>query len=611
MLSPSVVRRSGKAAKTVNLMEAPRRLQALQQPLNIGTVLLPNRFAMAPMTTNFATEQGLVTQQLVDHLEARARGGFGLVITENLGVHASGRVMPRMAMADRDECIDGLTRLARGIQNYGARAFAQISHCGRQSRSKFTGQPLRAPSAIACPVNRELPQALSGDEAHQAIQWFVDAAYRVEQAGFDGVELHGAHGYLIAGFLSAYSNQRQDDYGGTLEKRARFLLQIVRGIKARCRLALTVRISADELVPQGNTLTETAQLASWLQDAGVDALSVSVGVYESFNAMSMVAGETPGQWLPLAAAIKQHVSIPVMGVGRIHEAALAEQAIRAGWCDLPLFGRSAIADADLPRKALAGQAHTTLLCLACNVCLGRSARPETICPMSPQVGRQAWFDQVLCTPSHQPRRITVVGTGLIALTAAWVAARQGHQVSVVDAQPAGGLQGQRARVPQQASYTRALAAARWRAQSAGVQWQSSLDQLPAGDEYWVERAALASRSPQTLQGIEAMVLQSMGGHLPASIHVDKDLALDAHPGYRALYRRHFAELGVPVVQDGLATETLADEDNSRPASDFGIDPARVTRWIEDCYEPDRMTLRLNEFLAQLVQSENSSPLRRA
>ena len=455
-----------------------------------------------------------------------------------------------------------------------------------------------------------MPQALSGDEVQQAIQWFVDAAYRVEQAGFDGVELHGAHGYLIAGFLSAYSNQRLDDYGGTLEKRARFLLQMVRGIKARCRLALTVRISADELVPQGNTLTETVQLARWLQDAGVDALSVSVGVYESFNAMSMVAGETPGQWLPLAAAIKQQVSIPVMGVGRIHEAALAEQAISAGWCDLPLFGRSAIADAELPRKALAGQAHTTLLCLACNVCLGRSARPETLCPMSPEVGRQAWFDQVLCAPSSRPRRITVVGTGLIALTAAWVAVRQGHQVIVVDAQPAGGLQGQRARVPQQASYTRALAAARWRAQSAGVQWQSPCEQLPPGDEYWVERAAPASRSPQTLQGIEALVLQSMGGKLPTAIHVDKDLALDAHPGYRALYRRHFAELGVPVVQDGLAPATLADEDEALPVSDFGIDPARVARWIEDCYEPDQMTLRLNEFLVQLVEPEMTSTPRR-
>jgi glycine/D-amino acid oxidase-like deaminating enzyme len=203
-----------------------------------------------------------------------------------------------------------------------------------------------------------------------------------------------------------------------------------------------------------------------------------------------------------------------------------------------------------------------------------------------------------------------VGTGLIALTAAWVAARQGHQVSVVDTQPAGGLQGLRARVPQQASYTRALASARWRAQSAGVQWQSSEDQLPPGNEFWVERAAPASRSPQTLQGIEALVLQSIGGNIPASIHVEKDLAMDAHPGYRALYRRHFAEMGVPVVQDGLATKTLADEDNARPASDFGIDPARVTRWIEDCYEPDRMTLRLNEFLVQLVESENSSTSRR-
>jgi 2,4-dienoyl-CoA reductase-like NADH-dependent reductase (Old Yellow Enzyme family) len=128
----------------VNDKAASEHLPALQQPLVIGPVVLPNRFAMAPMTTNFACGQGLVTQQLVDYLQARARGGYGLVITENLGVHASGRVMPRMAMADRDECIEGLARLARGIQSHGARAFAQISHCGRQSRSKFTGQPLRA-----------------------------------------------------------------------------------------------------------------------------------------------------------------------------------------------------------------------------------------------------------------------------------------------------------------------------------------------------------------------------------------------------------------------------------------------------------------------------------
>ena len=587
--------------------QAASDLAALRQGLRIGPVELPNRFAMAPMTTNFASEQGLVTEQLVDHLQARARGGFGLVITENLGVHASGRVMPRMAMADRDECIEGLARLARGIQAHGARAFAQISHCGRQSRSKFTGQPLRAASAIACPINREVPQAMSVQEIEQAIGWFVDATVRVEQAGFDGVELHGAHGYLIAGFASAYSNQREDEYGGSLQNRARFLLEIVRRIKARCQLALSVRISADELVPRGNTLTDTLTLARWLQEAGADALSVSVGVYESFNAMSMVAGETPGQWLPLAAAIGQQVQIPVMGVGRIHDAALADLAVRSGWCDLALFGRSAIADAQLPIKALAGQAHTTLHCLACNVCLGRSARPETLCPMSPDVGRQAWFEQVLCAPAAEPRRIVIVGTGLIALSAAWVAARQGHQVTVVESGAAGGLQGLRAKVPQQAVYTQALAGARWRAKAAGARLHpANLANLalPCGDEYWVERAPAASAGADTLQGVEALVVQGQGGELPAAITVPKDLALDAHPGYRALYRRHFAQLGVPVLssqQQEITAAALAPD--PALALDWAAVPGAIIRWMDDSYEPDQMTVRLNEFLAQLAPAD--------
>jgi len=589
--------------KDVELRTLSANLTSMQSPLNIGSVVLPNRFAMAPMTTNFATDQGLVTTQLEDHLATRARGGFGLVITENFGVHASGRVMPRMAMADRDECIVGMSRLAQAIKSHGARAFAQISHCGRQSKTKFTGQPLRAASAISCPINKELPLPLSTCEVTQVVQWFVDAALRIERAGFDGVEVHGAHGYLIAGFLSAYSNQRQDEYGGSLENRARLLIQIVRGIKACSRLALSVRISADELVQNGNTLHETIPLSRWLEREGVDAISVSVGVYESFNAMSMVAGETPGLWLPLAAAIKQQVNIPVMGVGRIHDATMAEKAVSAGWCDLPLFGRSAIADAELPRKALSGQAHMTLQCLACNVCLGRSSRPETICPMSPEVGRQTWFDKVLCAPTSEALSIAVLGTGLIALTAAWVAARQGHNVCVIEQSQVGGLQGLRAQVPQQSCYTQALVAARLRGQSVGVKFLGWTNHLPPCDEYWAECFEPIHSSVETLQGIESLVKESAGGNRPDVICVHKDLALDAYPGYRKLYRLYFERLGVKVIA-GSAEVTQATEDAK--LLHCSVDPSRVTKWIKDCYEPDQMTAQLNKFLSELVPQTTKS-----
>jgi len=609
------------------------RYPRLFSPLTLGSMRLRNRFAMAPLTTNFAAADGAVTLELSDYLARRARGGFGLIVTENLGVHPSGRVMPRMAMADDDRHIEGLAGLAAAVQAGGAKIVGQISHCGRQSRSSFTRMPLVAPSAIPCPINREMPRELSLDEVAAMERAFADAAVRVAAAGFDGVELHAAHGYLPSSFLSAYSNRRADRYGGSLENRMRFVLNIVDAVVARTRIPLIVRFSADELVKDGNTLEQTVRIARALQEHGAAAISVSVGVYESFNAMSLVGGEAEGKWLHLARAVRAAVSIPVLGVGRIKRPEVAERALRDGDCDIPLFGRAAIADPDLPDKTAHGEEKSILWCLGCNICLGRSTRPETICPVNPAVGRDARFEALLAAPSPRPRRIAIVGSSLSALTAAWVAAKRGHRVTLCEpAAGFGGMQAWRAAVPGQAEYAESIEAALLRARGAGVEVERGLPAASQYDLLWVTRryqpqdgrgrydvlagmtadaASIAGADLAALEAALKLAARSAAGRGDGRRVVlyspGKDVATDAHPGYRALGKRLMHELGGAIE---LETAPPATALGGAPAgAKFGDEtcwrfPYAVEHpdaWIADAYEPGLMTRAIYE-AAELAAS---------
>lgn len=604
------------------------RYPHLFSSLRLGRMLLPDRFAMAPMTTNYAELDGAVTPRLCEYLAARGRGGYSLIVTENMGVHASGRVMPRMVMADEDRHIPGLARLADAIHASGAGAIAQISHCGRQTKSKFTGMPLVAPSAIPCPLNREMPRALALEEIGLMERAFVAAAQRVEAAGFDGVEIHAAHGYLASSFLSAYSNQRTDSYGGSLENRLRFLLNVVDGIRRHSDLTLTVRISADEFVQHGNTLEQTSVIARALEAHGVSAISVSVGVYESFNTQSMVSGEAEGRWLPLAGEIARALDIPVFGVGRIKRAEVAEAAIARGDCAIPLFGRSAIADAELPLKIRQGRESDILHCVSCNVCLGRAARPETICPANPAVGRDRVFGQAIAAAPQKALRIAIAGSCLAALTAAWIAAARGHRVSVFETDGcAGGMQQWRGAVPTQQEYAELVAAAQRRAAAAGARF---LKRAPAAQEYdrlWSVRryqpggagspncyevlqgtAKLAPQATLLVHGgdlacSEAAVKLAQAGHRVELSTPFADICLDAHPGFRALHRRLLEQFGACVRSNRAAPEPVAGQALiAGPATPPGRKEIMQSDWvypyaglgradasIDDVYEPDLMT----------------------
>ncbi len=601
----------------------------LFSPFRLGGQTLRNRMVMPAITTNFAESDGSVGDRLSDYLRARARGGFGAIITENIGVHASGRVMPRMMMGHEDRYLPGLARLADVIKSEGACAIAQISHAGRQTKSKITGLPLVSPSPISCPINREMPQALTVDGIRTMEDSFISTAIRLHRAGFNGVEIHGAHGYLVAEFLSRYSNKRDDLYGGSLENRMRFLRNIVSGIKANVApdFLVLVRISAEEFVPEGLDVAETIEIGRRLETLEVAALSVSVGVYESFNKLSMVSGEAEGQWLNVAEAVRRGTGVPIIGVGRIKRGEVAEAALARGQIDLAAFGRAAIADPALPSKLQGRSNEAIVWCVGCNVCLGRTARPETICPVNPAVGREAEF---AFERTSKPQRVLIRGSSFSALSAAWVAASCGHSVVIdeTDGQ-LGGMQGWRSRVPGQEEYREAIAALAERAQQAGAEIRTAAQARDRFTTCWVVRRfepvprepssappplvtydvlsgrrAIAKGVPIAVYGddlssAEAAIILAHAGYRVKLCSPAADIAIDAHPGFRDVSCRALNAAGVEVevgVTEAPAVDGVVVYGRMRGLS-YESEAAWIAEdtteqtdaFIDDAYEPGAMT----------------------
>ena len=605
------------------LPDAETRFPHLFAPMRLRGQILRNRMVVPAMTTNFAEANGTVGESLLGYLTTRAAGGWGAIFTENMGVHPSGRVMPRMVMADSDRALSGLARLARSVQAHGTCLIGQISHAGRQTRSAITGEDLVAPSAIPCPINREMPRALEDAEIEAMQERFIAAALLLEKAGFAGAEIHGAHGYLVGAFLSRYSNHRTDRWGGSLENRFRFLAGIVAGIRARCGegFLLFVRLSAEEFVPNGLDTAETIQVGQRLKAMGVDGLSVSVGVYESFNKLSMVSGEPEGQWLPVAGAVRAGTGMLVIGVGRIRRAETADAALASGHVDLAAFGRASIADPDLPRKFAGLDRAQPIWCVGCNMCLGRSSRPETVCPVNPAVGRESLFAS---PPRALPLRLAVSGAGYSALTAAWIAALRGMRVTIHNPDPEfGGLQAARARTPGRAEYKDATAALLERALAAGACFTRAAADGTA-DMNWVERRfepttpglissydVLAARVALPAAGAhvlirgddlvsaEAAMLLAEAGCRVTLFPLGRDVAMDAHPGFREQLRRLLLERGHSILEDGIGVEGLWDMivygrdtmlGTDSPSAWHGVTTVRPDALLNDAYEPNMLTL---------------------
>ncbi|MEH7113181.1 NAD(P)/FAD-dependent oxidoreductase [Neobacillus niacini] len=415
----------------------------LFSPLKIGSLELKNRIVKAPQSTGLSNRDGTVSERLVRHYKELARGGTGLIIVEYTYIdnEASKSAYCQLGISD-NEHIAGLSWLVSSIHDAGAKAGIQIEHCGRQ---KFLGTPpIKAPSRIPWPTLYEqtgvVPEELTIEEIKQIVDSFGDAAKRAQTAGFDLVEIHAAHGYLITNFLSPHTNKRTDLYGGSLENRMRFLLEVIKNVKAKVgeKFPITMRINGTDYEPDGITIDETIEVCKQAEQLGIFAFHVSGGDHHMMNyqVSPMTVPKGPNVWA--AEAIKRSVSIPIMASGSITTPEFAEKILQEDKADLISLGRPLLADPYFPLKAKEGRPEDIIPCIRCNDgCMERSFfnYRSIRCSVNPNMGREG---ELMITPANTTKKIIVVGGGPAGMEAARVSALRGHKVTLFEKGKLGG-----------------------------------------------------------------------------------------------------------------------------------------------------------------------------
>ncbi len=411
-------------------------MNILLTPARIGPVEIKNRIVMPPMTTRTADAEGFVTDDSVAYYMARVRGGTGLITVEMASPEKCGRHRRHEVGIYDDRFIPGLMRLVSAIHGGGAKASIQLGHGGGHTRVDICGETPIAPSAIPHPVYETtfetiIPQEMTGARIAETTAAYVAAALRAQKAGFDCVEIHAAHGYLISQFHAPFENRRSDEYGGSLENRARFGLEVLRAVKAAVpELGVVYRLSVEDFFPGGLPYGEGRQIAIWAAAAGADALHITAGHYRSLPSAQVVLPPMrmpDATFLDFAADVKKHVGVPVIAVGRLGDPATAEAAVATGKTDFIALGRTLIADPQWVDKVSRGEPIRR--CLACNTCINEMRGGARIgCVVNGAAGRETLF-----AAAQPPRgeRIAVIGAGPAGLTYAALVA-DGNAVTVFE-----------------------------------------------------------------------------------------------------------------------------------------------------------------------------------
>lgn len=402
----------------------------LFEPIKLGSLTLKNRLALAPMDTELSGLHGEVTRDMIAYYAARAAGGVGLIITEFTAVDGTHRLTSPSMYSDR--FIAGWSTLVEKLHAFGTGVILQIAHHGGRALERITGTKPVAPSAVASPIYPEVPRELTRDEIEDLIAKFVRAAERAKAAGFDGVEIHAGHGYLIGEFVSPHTNRRTDEYGGSLENRLRFPVEILKGIRDSLGSDFVVgfKFSAYEGVEGGIDVQQAVDIARYMEAHGVDYLHVSVLSFplpeRRFPSVPPIYTPAP-PLVELAAEVKRHVTVPVMAVGGIGAPEEAERILQEGSADIVVLGRALIADPALPRRWKRGEVYRP--CIKCNRCHIRIMEQKPLrCAVNPAVGREG--EPLDTTP--RPKRIAVIGAGPAGITFAVTAARRGHEVHLFE-----------------------------------------------------------------------------------------------------------------------------------------------------------------------------------
>ena len=445
----------------------------------IGSVTLKNRVVMAPMEVGMANPDGTPSEQLIAYYEERARNGLGLLITGITRVNGRhGATLPRQLAMTSDRHIEPFARMVERVHAHGTKIFCQLHHPGRQGTSlmtefwpmiEFIGRvwpgywkyffkivpamdkfaktglvpPVVSASPVACEHSKQRTRALMKWEIKGLIKDFIKAAHRVQQTGADGVELHAAHGYLIQQFLSPHTNRRTDEYGGSLENRMRFLLEIIQGIRNQCgkNFPIAVRLSVDEYYRcinkpgQGIELAEGIEMAKRLEQAGIDAIDVSSANYETLNYWLEPISYEPGWRNNLAKAVKEKVKIPVLAANLIRSAEQAETQLKEGYQDFVCLGRPYLADAAWSRKVSQGCEQEIKRCISCLWCFESLLVNALVgqpleCAVNPRLGREKETADPLKNGSG--KSIAIIGAGPAGLSAAEILGLRGFKPIVLE-----------------------------------------------------------------------------------------------------------------------------------------------------------------------------------
>ncbi len=418
--------------------------QLIWSPLQLGPVTVRNRIVFSAHLTNYARD-GLPTEQHAAYYAERAAGGVGLIITEEHSTHPTDWPYEKLIHGFHRDVIPGYRRITDAVHRHRTPIFAQINHNGGQASSLYSRLPVWAPSPVADPLFREVPKAVDRSEIAEIVASYARVAEHCAEGGFDGIELQCSHSSIVRGFLSPATNLRTDDYGGSLANRARLLLEIVAAVRSAIgsELALGVRICGDELIEGGTTIEDAVEVARMVEASGhVDYINTSIGVATASLFMIEASMHIPpGYAMFIPSAIREAVDLPVVGVGRFKDPLQAERALAEGQCDLVGVVRGQIADPEFVAKARAGSTDDVRLCLSCNQeCVGRMGLNRWLgCIENPRTGRES---QGVGSPrpvSHG-RRVLVVGAGPAGLQAAIAAARNGHDVTVLEREGVAGGQ---------------------------------------------------------------------------------------------------------------------------------------------------------------------------
>jgi 2,4-dienoyl-CoA reductase-like NADH-dependent reductase (Old Yellow Enzyme family) len=397
---------------------------------------LKNRIVMPPMGTNLGNPDGTVSEENLAYMRRRARGGPGLIVTEITGVHPTSFVSQNQLAAHDDRFISGLKKLSAVAHDEGCKIAMQIHHAGRETYYLLSKGMAIAPSAVPSIVFRMPPKEMSIEDIKEIIQSFGSAGMRAREAGFDAVEIHCAHGYLLTQFLSALSNKREDEYGGeTLKERSRFVLDVIGEVRRTVGpdFPISVRVSTEESIKGGYTADDMQGILPDMVKAGADIIHASFGTHGSPAGITQAPPEyAPGFNTWLAKKVKDVVDVPVIAVGRFNEPTLANEVIERGDADLVAFGRQFLADPDFIIKAKEGRSADIRKCIACNQgCIEREMLGEGSirCSINPETGQETIYPE---GPVDEPKDVWIIGSGPGGLTAAYEAARLGHLVTLFE-----------------------------------------------------------------------------------------------------------------------------------------------------------------------------------